>query len=231
MEPVAPVLAVALSTVIEDLPVPRELAGPDRVPAVAAKGAREALSRGETHYTDRPGIRVLREAVATRLRAGGLEVDPDHVLITCGVEEARFVVTQGLMARGGTAAASMPDSVGGAVVAQGGTMVALGEPADLVFVGAVAPHSEDVSSSVGEGGWLILEAPDASLSKPLDRRLSERTVVVGDLGAASGLLSLRVGFLACSAAAYEELRDLKQALTICTTNLSQWAAHAWLEER
>ena len=231
MERVAPSLAVEISHVMATLPTPPQPVGSEVVPSEAAQAAREALARGETHYTDRPGIGVLRAAVASRLSTGGFEVDPDHVLITCGIEEARFVVVQAAMPRGGVVAASSPLDVEGAVLAQGGTMGAPDEPADVVFVDVASMKKGGLTAAVRDGGWLVLEAPDADLLEcPVDS-LPEQRIVVGSLGASSGLASMRVGFLACSADGFRKLRDFKQALTICTTNLSQWAARAWMEIR
>ena len=231
MERLAPALAVELSDVAADLPAPMPFEGPEDLPGSAAAAAREALARGETHYTDRPGIGVLRSAVAARLTRGGFEVDADHVLVTCGIEEARFVILQAAMPRGGSVVAMGEPAVGAGVRAQRGKVVPLGRPADVVFLGDERVDPEALRSSRDDHGWLVLEAPDAELSAAGRNLADARTIVVGGLGARSGLLSLRVGFLACSAEAFRKLRDFKQALTICTTNLSQWAAHAWLESR
>lgn len=231
MERLAPALAIPLSAAAADLPAPTALEGPEDLPGSATAAAREALARGETHYTDRPGIGVLRSAVASRLTRGGFKVDADHVLITCGIEEARFVILQEAMPRGGSVVAVERDAVAAGVRAQRGNVVPLGEPADVVFLGDSPVDPHDLRSSRGDHGWLVLEAPDAEPAQAIQDLTDERTIVVGGLGAGSGLLSLRVGFLACSAEAFRNLRDFKQALTICTTNLSQWAARAWLENR
>jgi len=68
-----------------------ELAAPvtlpiERAPDALLAGVERALLAGETHYTDRPGIRELREKVALKL---GLEVD--GVIITNGAREGAFV--------------------------------------------------------------------------------------------------------------------------------------------
>ncbi len=55
----------------------------------------EALQSGETHYVDVPGIRPLREKLATFLHNVGLaEYGVDHVLVTAGLQEARFLTIQ-----------------------------------------------------------------------------------------------------------------------------------------
>ncbi len=58
-----------------------------------------ALTRGETHYTPRPGILPLRRAVAAAIAAeGGPEYDPaTEVLVASGAREGGFVATQMLV--------------------------------------------------------------------------------------------------------------------------------------
>lgn len=65
-----------------------DIPGPESIiaPAVAA------LQAGKTKYTDRPGIIGLRQWVSDHLREKyGLDIAPDAVTITCGVEEAEYV--------------------------------------------------------------------------------------------------------------------------------------------
>src|SRR5215212_11448231 len=74
----------------------------------AAEAVHDALSRGETHYTDRPGILPLREKVASLLnRRFGLSFDAGRITLTCGVTEARFVTVQQLLPSGGLVAAPL----------------------------------------------------------------------------------------------------------------------------
>src|ERR1700761_848849 len=58
-----------------------------------------ALDRGETHYTDRPGVLLLREKIAQGLRERfGISTDAKReVIVTCGVTEARFLTIQQLL--------------------------------------------------------------------------------------------------------------------------------------
>jgi aspartate/methionine/tyrosine aminotransferase len=71
-------------------------------PGAVREAAKAALDGGATHYTDRPGILDLREAVAVKLaEANGIAVAPaDEVLITCGIQEALFLAVQ-VLARAG----------------------------------------------------------------------------------------------------------------------------------
>ncbi len=61
-----------------------------------------ALTRGETHYTPRPGILPLRRALAATIAAeGGPEYDPaTEVLVASGAREGGFVATQMLVRPG-----------------------------------------------------------------------------------------------------------------------------------
>src|SRR5947209_4335296 len=56
----------------------------------------DALDRGETHYTSRPGIAPLRHALADQLAAEtGIAYDPEReVLISSGGQEGLFVTVQ-----------------------------------------------------------------------------------------------------------------------------------------
>src|SRR3954447_25696469 len=59
----------------------------------------DALDRGETHYTSRPGIAPLRHALADRLAAEtGIAYDPEsEVLVSSGGQEGLFVTVQMLV--------------------------------------------------------------------------------------------------------------------------------------
>ena len=73
-----------------------------KLPERARAAALAALERGETHYTDRPGILPLREKVADWLEQRyNVRVNPKtSVVITCGDTEARFVALQQLLSPG-----------------------------------------------------------------------------------------------------------------------------------
>ncbi len=62
----------------------------------------DALDRGETHYTSRPGIAPLRHALADRLAAeSGVAYDPhSEILISSGGQEGLFVAVQMLVRPG-----------------------------------------------------------------------------------------------------------------------------------
>ncbi len=63
------------------------------IPEAAIAAGVAALERGETHYTDRPGIGALRSLIADDLnRRFSLGLKAGDVTITCGATEARFAV-------------------------------------------------------------------------------------------------------------------------------------------
>jgi aminotransferase len=88
--PALPVIDLARGEL--DLP-----AAPHIIAAVA-----DALDRGETHYTSRPGIAPLRHALAAQLAAEtGIAYDPQtEMLISSGGQEGLFVAVQMLIRPG-----------------------------------------------------------------------------------------------------------------------------------
>lgn len=55
----------------------------------------EALESGQTHYVDVPGIAPLREAIAEMLNAAlGAALSKANIIVTAGVQEARFLTLQ-----------------------------------------------------------------------------------------------------------------------------------------
>lgn len=55
----------------------------------------EALKAGNTHYAPVPGVESLREALANHVNSGGLSAyESEDILVTAGVQEARFLSLQ-----------------------------------------------------------------------------------------------------------------------------------------
>lgn len=201
------------------------------VPEVAVRATLDALARGETHYTDRPGILPLREAVTKRLRERfGLNIDPKaNTVITCGATEARFVAVQELLEPGdGLYAEANPEWLEGPLVIRGAELTDELEAAKVLYLSSSLPEDKQrgLLERLSDEALIVLELDDeASTFHPAQLEpFADRTVTIGDLGVQDGLLSWRVGFLAAPPSNAAGLRDFKQALTICTTNLSQWAA-------
>jgi aspartate/methionine/tyrosine aminotransferase len=205
----------------------------DPAPANVRLAVEAALDRGETHYTDRPGVLLLREKIAERIRERfGIVIDARRdVIVTCAVTEARFLAIQQLL---------LPGDLLGAPVAK-----------ELLFGAAVLRGAELTESVAAHVRMVYLRSstPEASLRAHLAlapasalvlfeiddcvngfhpgqiEGLAHRTITIGGLGKESW----RIGYLASPGGASDSLRDFKQNLTICSTNLSQWALLAAFE--
>lgn len=210
------------------------------VPARARDAASAALDRGETHYTDRPGIAPLREAIADRLNDRfALDLDAGDVIVTCGATEARFVTIQQLLPSGaGTVVAlGHPDRVRGACVIRDVDLA--GPDADPkggdVLVYLPTGVDDDVRTRwlrrAVDRDWVVLAEREAvdDAPHPAAAGLRDRTITIGDIVADHGAEAWRVGYLAAPSSEVGPLRDFKQSLTICTTNVSQWGALALAE--
>jgi aspartate/methionine/tyrosine aminotransferase len=205
------------------------------VPEAVREAAREALTRGETHYTDRPGILPLRQNVAAALtKMFGIAVDAKNgVVVTCGGTEARFVAVQQLLAPGGTLVAlSHPERVAAACLIRGVTLAgpndAVSGDAVVVYLAGDTPHAvaDAYLARAKAHGWAIVFEADAGGRHPATLGYGDQTITIGSIGLAHGMGSWRLGYLAAPAAKAGPLRDFKQALTICSTNVSQWGALA-----
>jgi aspartate/methionine/tyrosine aminotransferase len=211
---------------------------PMTVPEVAREAAIAALARGETHYTDRPGILPLRKKVAEMLKARyGLEADPNTIVITCGDTEARFVAVQCLLGSGDALLCLENASLlGGALIVRDARLVRPEDGLESVKVLYLTSETNEgqrdryLQQASEKGWWVIFEVTNETSFHPARHAaLKDKTVTIGAIGKTQGLESWRVGFLHAPKGEAAELRSFKQALTICTTSLSQYAALALLE--
>ncbi len=69
-------------------------------PENVKRAAHDALDAGKTGYTPSPGIPALREAIAEKLRADGLDHDAGDVMVTPGGKQALYEVFQTLIGEG-----------------------------------------------------------------------------------------------------------------------------------
>lgn len=60
----------------------------------------EAMEAGNTGYTPSSGIPELREAIATKLQANGVDAGPENVVVTPGAKQALFETVQALIDEG-----------------------------------------------------------------------------------------------------------------------------------
>lgn len=224
-------LARPLAERVAGLPAPQAATAENApVPANVIAAAADALARGETHYTDRPGLPEFRAWVADHLRERwDLTVDPSEVTITCGSTEARYVAMT-LLAEPGCAVLCPGDAtrIRGALHLLGARIV--DSIADDVSVLYVTPdvyrettiellrHAEDAN------WWIVYDLSFAVTSPPFhpaqNPKLASRVVTIDSLS--DRMAGWRLGWMAGSEAALR-LRAGKQAITICTTSVSQWA--------
>jgi hypothetical protein len=203
------------------------------IPERVIQAAVDALVRGETHYTDRPGILPLRSLVSERLKADyGVEISPKDITITCGATEARFVALK-VLAKPGTriVCPGSQDRISGAAhLIEAEIVPRVGAPR-AVSVLYLTPDDDQhivdelLGRVMAHGWWVIwdMEAPGhrAVFHPGQHPELLPRITTID--GLAEQMPGWRVGWLAGSEMA-ERLRAFKQSMTICTTSVSQWAA-------
>lgn len=122
-------------------------------------GAVEALESGQTHYVDVPGIAPLREAIVKHLNAAcGSSWQSANIIVTAGMQEARFLTTQIIGAQ--------YDSIGVPAVAHPGLQKALGLRRRQVVSLPVEPESgflpslDEIAAALKNGCRLLyLESP------------------------------------------------------------------------
>lgn len=134
-----------------------EMPGPLDEQIIAA--AWEALASGQTHYVDVPGIAPLREAVAEHLNSlTDTQRQPANILITAGVQEARFLTIQKI--------SELYDSIAIPEVVHPGVCKALGlrtrnvVPLAVDLAKGCLPSVDSIAQAVGAGDRLFyLESP------------------------------------------------------------------------
>lgn len=201
---------------------------------IAAASA--ALERGETHYTDRAGVPALRKLASARLqRQFGVSVDAKDITITCGVAEARFVTLRILLTAGAVVCPdpALRSELVGVCTLIGAPLLAAppvnGAEMRVLYL-SVRDLGDDTLiglAAAQPGTYVVLDLSAAPFDEApgvhpaLRPGLATRTVTID--GLEYQLPGWRVGWLAGSDMA-DKLRGFKQALTICTTSVSQWAA-------
>jgi aminotransferase len=193
----------------------------------------DALARGETHYTDRPGLLALRQQASPLLerRFAIVANARADIVITCGVTEARFVAIQQLLAPGEFFAAPVArERLFGAALLRGAVLrPEIATDTRLVYLTSSTPEAvlRATLAKAPESATILFEVDEAvSTFHPAQLpAFASRTATIGSLGSESW----RLGYLLSPAASSPAIREFKQALTICSTNLSQWAALAALE--
>jgi aspartate/methionine/tyrosine aminotransferase len=118
----------------------------------------KALEMGETHYVDVPGVPLLRESIQEYLQKTGLtHLELDHIQVTAGMQEARFLTVQNM--------SEQYDSIALPVVVHPGVHKALGVRPLKIFPLIVdddrkLPTIEGIRAAAEAGCSLIfLESP------------------------------------------------------------------------
>ena len=225
--------------------------------------AKAALDRGETHYTTRPGIAELRQAIARRSTDDGFPTSVDGVVVTNGAAEALYIALQTFLAPGdrllvpdpilpnvaamvrflGAELVRLPTDPAGRFVPSVTDVAASDAPVLLLtspspITGVAIPPAElarlvaaalDAAKTVILDRALATALDDPALGRLPDPALGARVVTLGSFSTGHGLAGWRVGWFAAPEANVPELRELKQAMSICTTAVSQYAALAALD--
>jgi aspartate aminotransferase len=245
-----------------DLTRPETLQPPEHV----RQSAKDALDRGETHYTARPGVPELRRAIATRSTAEGFPATVDSVVVTNGGAEALYIALQTALQPGDRIL------VGGPVAPNITRMIefigATAQHLPLRAQGRFMPDADDLSVGQATGARALLLAspspvtgsalPGATLERLLrvalsngltvildrthatcyydpalarfsDQDLGARVLTTGSFSTGHGLAGWRAGWFSAPAEHVATMRELKQAMSICTSAVAQYAALAALE--
>ena len=125
---------------------------PDFVsPGAAMKGARDAMDRGETHYTANSGIPELKKAIAKYYADHfGIEYDPSEILVSSGAKPLIYEALQALV-----------------------------DPADEVLLFAPAWVSYVEQINIAEGVAIVVDTMDTNFvptKSEVESSLSSKTV-------------------------------------------------------
>lgn len=201
------------------------------------------------HYTRRPGIAPLCKAVAASLADRGVNVDPDNgVVISGGGREARYVALTAL-APGRQVMVAQP----GPGYAQDVLALSGMEPTRLDLSGDLPAVEKglllldptlldgDTLAQVAE--WAAAQdvtviadesaaahfGPDAPAPFASLPGMAERTLTLGSFDSLDGLTAWQVAWFAGPKPLAVTVRDLKQAMTICSPAPAQYAALAGVQ--
>jgi aspartate/methionine/tyrosine aminotransferase len=224
---------------IAALPAIHERLDTPPVPPAAAEAAIKALDAGETHYTDRPGIVGLRTWVTDYIgRNFGLELQPGEVTITCGATEGRFVTIKQLTKPGTQILCpGEPTPIVGAAHLADVTIVRQASDPAAVSLVYLTPQDDRATveavlrEAASNGWWIVWDisgGPGEDNFHPAQNpALAAHVITLGSLS--DRMPGWRVGWMAGSEKS-AKLRAFKQSVTICTTNVSQWAVLGLVDE-
>ncbi|HRA30787.1 MAG TPA: pyridoxal phosphate-dependent aminotransferase [Thermomicrobiales bacterium] len=231
------------------------VAGPDGPAEHVQSAAIAALERGETHYTDRQGILPLREKIAEQSTIEGYPAQPDAVVVTNGGSEALYILLQSVVTPGTgvLVAGAIAPNVARMLVFMGGRVewipaggeIPAGTMASVLLAGNPSPAS-GIALPHGTIERLAAAALDREMAVIIDRSLAwsafdpagmpfadaeigARVMTAGSFSHAWGMAGWRAGYFTTPLDQRARMQELKQAMSICTSTASQFAALAALE--
>lgn len=230
METLSRPLAQRLANV--QVTLPQTTSEPD-IPPNVIQAASDALDRGETHYADRPGIPELRDLVAKRLNERyGLGLEGKAVTITCGSVEARFSALQVLAQPGSIVVAPRHAERISATVQLIGAELAEETSGNALLYLTPGDDVESWLDKAEANGWWVLwdiSGVPKPATHPAQRpTLAARVLTIDDVE--GEMPGWAIGWMAGSEK-HMEIRAFKQAMTICATNVSQWAVLEFLRDK
>ena len=140
-------------------------------PTSVQEAAGAALDRGETHYTTRPGVIPLREAIARRMIADGFPATADAMLITNGGSEALYIALQTQLEKGQRVIVAGPTAPN--VVAMIRFIGA--EPVWPHETGSFFPSAESIAAS--DASAILLASPSPVTGRALAPEALEAVIV------------------------------------------------------
>jgi aspartate/methionine/tyrosine aminotransferase len=245
---------------------------PALAPAHVRDAAKDALARGETHYTSRPGVADLRKAIARISTEQGFPATAESIVVTNGGAEALYITLQAVVGKGKRVAAPEPIQpnvaemigfIGGDlrriattpenrflatpddVFAVDPAVILLASPSPITGAALEDDALREIIARAADRGTTVIldrslipalyDPTRATFSAP---ELGAGVVTIGSFSSGYGLDGWRVGYFTAPPDRMKEMRELKQAMSICTTAVSQFAALAaldgptdWLTER
>ncbi len=254
-------LAEALEVSSGPAPIPQR---PALAPEHVREAAKDALARGETHYTSRPGVVDLRKAIARISTEQGFPATAESVVVTNGGAEALYITLQAVIGKGDRVAAPEPlqPNVAEMIGFIGGDLHRISTSPDNRFIADI----DDIFTA--DPAVILLSSPspitgvalgDATLRQIVSRAADRGAVghprplarprplrpdrarpspprnsapassTIGSFSSGYGLDGWRVGYFTAPPDRMKEMRELKQAMSICTTAVSQYAALAALD--
>lgn len=232
-------LSRPLASRIADLPnMPTRNDNPAAASTII-EAAVKALDNGETHYTDRPGIVGLRTWVTEYIGKNfGVELQPGEVTITCGSTEGRFVAVKQLTKPGSQILCPSDSSLidGAAHLADVSVVQQVTDPSAISMVYLTPQDNREqviemLNQAAEHKWWVVWDVSggtgDSNFHPAQNPKLAAQVVTLGSLS--DKMPGWRVGWMAGSEKS-GKLRAFKQSMTICTTNVSQWAALGLVDE-